>query len=151
MVSTLGPVLLDLGPSPAEDALRWSKFARRIVVELRTSPDVDRAASGDLLEQWSLTIDQWSEQAIHCQEAGLPFRWVSEVEPEVAEFLLDGLNRSLHSAAVRELCTDAEVERQRPFTVLVVRSFIDGLAAEGAGCRQYADQVSASLQGLLPD
>lgn len=150
-MTTLDAVLLDLGPSPAEDALLWSKFARRIVVELRTSPDFDRAASGDLLEQWSLTIDQWSDQATRCHQAGLPFRWVSEVEPEMAEFLLDGLDRSLHSAAVRELCTDAEVEGQRPFTVLVARSFIDGLAAEGAGCRQYADQVTASLRGLLPD
>ncbi len=150
-VSTLELVLLDLGPFPAEDALHWSTFARRIVAELRSSPDVDRAQNADLLDHWSATIDQWSDQASRCMAADLPFRWAAEVEPELAEFLLDGLDRSLHSPAVRELCTDSEVERQRPFTVLVVRSFIDGLASEGAGCRQYADQVTTSLRRLLPD
>lgn len=144
-------MVLDLGPCPAEDALSWSKFARRIVVELRSAPGFDRAASGDLLDLWSRTIDQWSNHANGCAKADRPFRWAAEVEPEMAEFLLDGLDRSLHSTAVRELCTDAEVERQRPFTVLVVRSFIDGLATEGDGCRQYADQVTTSLRGLLPD
>ncbi len=144
-------MVLDLGPCSAEDALDWSKFARRIVVELRSSPDFDRASSGDLLEVWSKTIDQWSDQASRCVESDQPFRWASDVEPEMAEFLLDGLDRSLHSPAVRQLCTDDEVARQRPFTVLVVRSFIDGLASEGDGCRQYADQVTTSLRGLLPD
>ena len=144
-------MVLDLGPCPAEDALSWSKFARRIVVELRSSPDFDRATSGVLLDLWSRTIDQWSDQARSCAEADRPFRWATDVEPEMAEFLLDGLDRSLHSSAVRQLCTDDEVERQRPFTVLVVRSFVDGLATEGAGCQQYADHVTASLQGLLPD
>ena len=143
--------MVDLGPCPAEDALSWSRFARRIVGELRASPDFDRSATGDLLEQWSQTIDEWSDLARRCVEADRPFRWASDVEPEMAEFLLDGLDRSLHSSTVRRLCTDAEVERQRPFTVLVVRSFLDGLATEGAGCRQYADQVTTSLQGLLPD
>ncbi len=151
VVSTLELVLLDLGPFPAEDALHWSKFARRIVVELRSSPEVDRVQTADLLDQWSATIDQWSDQASRCVAAELPFRWAADVEPELAEFLLDGLDRSLHSPAVRQLCTDSEIERQRPFTVLVVRSFIDGLASEGAGCRQYADQVTTSLRGLLPD
>lgn len=150
-MTTLDAVLLDLGPFPAEDALHWSKFARRIVIELRSSPDVDRATTMDLLDQWSDTIDQWSDQANRCVAADLPFRWASDVEPEMAEFLLAGLDRSLHSQAVRQLCTEAEIERQRPFTVLVLRSFIDGLASEGEGCRQYADQVTTSLRGMLPD
>lgn len=150
-MSTLGEVVLDLGPCRAEDALSWSQFARRIVVELRSCPDVDRATSSDLLELWARTIDRWAAHADDCAAAERPFRWESEVEPEMAEFLLDGLDRSLHSPTVRQFCTDAEIAQQRPFTALVVRSFIDGLASEGAGCRQYADQVTSSLSGLLPD
>jgi hypothetical protein len=144
-------MVLDLGPCPAEDALSWSKFARRIVVELRSSPDVEGTVPTGLLDSWATTIDRWSVVAARCVEAGQPFRWVSDVEPEMAEFLLAGLDRSLHSDTVRELCTEDEIARQRPFTVLVVRSFVDGLLSEGEGCQQYADQVMTSLQGLLPD
>lgn len=144
-------MVLDLGPCPAEDALSWSKFARRIVVEVRSSPDVGETVPSGLLESWSTTIEQWSDAAARCHEANRPFRWVSEVEPEMAEFLLDGLDRCLHSPSVRDLCTEEEVARQRPFTVMVIRSFVDGLASEGEGCQQYADQITTSLRGLLPD
>ena len=144
-------MLLDLGPCPAQDALRWSTFARRLVAEIGTTADLDRAGATDLLGAWSTLIDDWFDRATACEDADEPFRWASDVEPEMAEFLLDGLDRSLHSPVVRDLCTDDEIERQRPFTVLVVRSFIDGLAAESDGCRQYADQVSTSLHRLLPD
>ncbi len=144
-------MVLDLGPCPAEDALDWSMFARRIVVELRSSPDLAPAVSPDLLDLWSTTIDQWSAAAADCRRGGRPFRWASEVDPELAEFLLAGLDRGLHSPELRLLCTDDEIERQLPFTVLVLRSFIDGLASESDGCRQYADHVAVSLQGLLPD
>ena len=144
-------MLLDLGPCPAEDALSWSKFARRIVVELRSDPTVGETVPPGLLESWSDTIDQWCDHANRCREAGEPFRWASEVEPEMAEFLMAGLDRSLHSTTVRELCTEDEIDRQRPFTILVVRSFLDGLNAEGEGYRQYADQVTTSLRRMLPD
>lgn len=126
-------------------------FARRIVVELRSSPDLAPTVSDDLLDLWSGTIDEWSAAADHCRRTGRPFRWMSEVDPEQAEFLLAGLDRSLHSPELRRLCTDEEVAQQLPFTVLVLRSFIDGLASESDCCRQYADHVSVSLQGLLPD
>ena len=127
-------------------------FARRIVAELRCTRDHEGPTpTDDLLDLWSETIEQWSARARECRDRGQAFRWVAEVEPEMAEFLLAGLDRSLHSDRVRELCTDEEVERQRPFTVLVVRSFVDGLTSESEGCRQYADQVSTSLRGLLPD
>lgn len=127
-------------------------FARRIVAELRSAPGPDQpAASDDLLELWTRTIEQWNEQARWCRRQDRPFRWVSELDPEMAEFLLAGLDRSLHSERVRDLCTDEEIARQRPFTVLVIRSFVDGLTSESEGCRQYADQVSTSLRRLLPD
>lgn len=142
-------MVLELGPCPAEDALSWSKFARRIVVELRTSPTGHPFVSAEVLELWSRTLEEWF--AIASRSEGEPFRWVRDVEPEVAEFLLDGLDRCLHADMVRDLCTPEEIEQQRPFTALVVRTFVDGLAAEGDGCRHYADQVLTSLGSLLDD
>lgn len=144
-------MVLDLGPCPAEDALSWSKFARRIVVEIRSSPDVGDEVTPALLDSWSAMIERWCETATGCNEAGRPFRWVSEIEPEMAEFLMDGLDRCLHSPSIQQLCTEDEIVRQRPFTILVVRSFVNGLASEGEGCLQYADQIMTSLGGLLPD
>lgn len=141
--------MLELGPCPAEDALSWSKFARRIVVELRTSSTGHPFVSAELLELWSHTLEEWF--GIARNSNGEPFRWVHDVEPEVAEFLLDGLDRCLHAETVLDLCTPEEIERQRPFTALVVRTFVDGLAAEGDGCRHYADQISTSLGNLLDD
>lgn len=162
-------MVLDLGPCPVEDAVDWSTFARRILGELRTgrgdgtgpgdtglgdtapAEPTTPAEHADLLDQWSALIDDWLERADVCERADQPFRWSTDIDPAQAEFLLAGLDRSLHSAAVRSLCTSEDVERQRPFTVVVVRGFIDGLASESECCRQYADQVSVSLQGLLPD
>jgi len=141
-------MVLELGPCPAEDALSWSKFARRIVVELRTSPTGHSFISNDVLELWATTLEEWFRTAGAC-DRDEPFRWSSEVEPAVAEFLLDGLDRCLHSDAVLDLCTEEELERQRPFTKLVVGAFVTGLVAEGDACQHYADQVLTSLGNLL--
>lgn len=141
--------MLELGPCPAEDALSWSKFARRIVVELRSSPTGHPFVSAEALQLWSRTLEEW--YGIADRTDGVPFRWVRDVEPEVAEFLLDGLDRCLHADMVLGLCTTEEMKAQRPFTALVIRTFVDGLAAEGDGCRHYAEQVLTSLGGLLDD
>lgn len=145
-------MVIELGPCAADDVLRWSKFARRILVELRTTEDEDQAVvSPDVLELWSRTLDEWSGRAVESANHDAPFRWSSEVEPEVAEFLLHGLDKCLHSPRVMGWVTPAEAEEQRAFTMLVVRSFVDGLAAEGEGCRHFADQILTSLQDLLQD
>ncbi len=144
-------MVVDLGPSPAEDAMAWSKFARRVMVELRSDPGNDRWVADDLVSMWSTTVDGWLDEAVRCQDQQRPFRWSEEMEPEVAEFLLDGLDRCLRSPILRDVCTPAELRRQRPFTVLVVRGFVESLAAEGKGCKHYTDQIETSLAGLLAD
>lgn len=143
-------MVLDLGPCSAEDALGWSKFARRILIEIRTA-QVRDGLSTDQLDIWSRTLDSWSDEAERCLERGAAFRWLGDFEPEVAEYLLDGLHRCLQSSAVREMCTESEIERHRCFTLMVIRGFVDGLSTEGEGCRQYVDQVLSSLGPLRPD
>ncbi|MGI9596249.1 MAG: hypothetical protein ACR2QK_08820 [Acidimicrobiales bacterium] len=145
-------MVLELGPWPAQDVLRWTKFARRILVELRADPGCEELVSSDVVELWSRTLDEWSRAAVSVSEnEDEPFRWDSELEPEVVEFLLDGLDKCLHSPTVMGWVTPAEAEEQRAFTIRVVRAFVDGLNAEGRSCRHYADQILVSLGDLLQD
>ncbi|MEM7271888.1 MAG: hypothetical protein AAF547_02305 [Actinomycetota bacterium] len=144
-------MVLELGPWPTDDAVRWSKFARRIVCELRTSPTDDAVAPADVLDLWSRTIDRWSTEAHAALAENRPFRLTSELEPEVVEYLLHGLDRCLHSPTVMRLITPSEAIEQRAFTMLVVRAFVDGLLAECSSCQQYADQVMTSLGTLLTE
>ena len=144
-------MMLELGPCPAEDVLRWSKFVRRILVELRAGSD-EVLVSPDVVDLWANTLDDWSAKAkLTAETPDLPFRWTGELEPEVVEFLLDGLDKCLHSPTVMSWITPVEATEQRVFTMLVVRAFVDGLHAEGHGCRHYADEILVSLSDLLDE
>jgi hypothetical protein len=138
-------MVLELGPSPAEEALNWIKFARRILVELRTEAGV----GDELLDLWSQTIEEWSSHARHSLDQGEPFRLAVETEPEVAEFLLNGLDRYINSPELKRQCTPAELDQHRAFTTVVVQSFLDGLTAECGSCQQYADHITESLASVL--
>lgn len=141
-------MVLELGPCPADDVLRWSKFARRILVELRSNDLAERVVSTDVVDLWSRTLDEWSDEAAGLAD-DVTFRWSTDLEPEVAEYLLHGLERCLHSPTVRGWIRPEEAREQRMFTMQVVRAFVDGLQAEGRGCQQYADQIMASLGNYI--
>ena len=143
-------MVLELGPWSANDVVRWSKLARRIVVELRSNDDVD-AVPPDVVNLWARTLDEWIADATNRVEEDLPFRWTAELEPEMAEYLLHGLHRCLLSPVVMSWITANEAEEQRAFTTLVVRAFTDSLSAQGHGCQEYADQVLSSLGALFKD
>lgn len=144
-------MVLELGPWPALDAHRWTKFARRIIVELRSAPDGDELLSPDVIDLWSRTLTDWTGTAQRAMAANEPFRWSSELEPEVVEFLLHGLDRCLHSPVVMSWITPAEAEQQRQFTISIVQAFVDGLTVESHSCQHYADQILTSLGSLLAD
>ncbi len=144
-------MVVELGPCQAEDVVRWLKFARRIITELRSTADSEQVLPPDVVELWSQTLDDWNATAIELEASGDPFRWSVEMEPEVAEYLLHGLDVGLHSPTVLGWMTPAEIEEQRAFTRLVVRAFVDGLAAEGRSGRHYVDQILTSLGDLLED
>lgn len=144
-------MVLELGPLPATDVLHWSKFARRIVVELRSAPEGDELLSPDVIELWSRTLTDWTGTAQRAVSDELPFRWSSDLEPEVAEFLLHGLDKCLHSPVVMGWVTTDEKEQQRTVTMAVVRAFVDGLTVESHSCQHYADQILTSLSTLLSE
>lgn len=69
----------------------------------------------------------------------------------MAEFLLDGLNRCVHSAEVAAWCSLDEKQAHLPMTTFVLGAFVTSLEAESGSCQHYTDQVRASLVGLLAD
>jgi hypothetical protein len=143
-------MVLELGPCPAEDVLRWSKFARRILVQLRSDCG-QGLVSPDVVDLWANTVDAWSSHATALDQPDLAFRWSGDMEPEVVEFLLDGLDKCLHSPTVMSWVTPEEAAEQRAFTMLIVRAFVDGLLVEGHSCQHYADEILVSMGDLLQD
>jgi hypothetical protein len=154
-------MVLELGPCPVEDVRSWSRFARRILVELRACHD-QQLVNPDVIDLWAEILDDWSAAADRTASwpggsidgpaaVGAPFRWSRELEPEMAEFLLDGLDRCLNSPKLMGWVTVEEAARQRTFTAVVVRAFLEGLAAEGQGCRHFADHINQSLGRILVD
>lgn len=144
-------MLVELGPCPAVEADQWTKFARRLIIELRSDPEAMSQVSPDMIDLWGTYIDRWSAQAAEAESAGAPFRWSGQIDPEVGEFLLHGLDRCLHSRFIREAATPHEAATHKPFTMTVVRAFVDGLAAEGESSGHYVDQVLTSFSDVLDD
>ena len=144
-------MVLELGPCQADEAAGWVRFARRILLELRAAPESEQPVSSDLIDLWARTLDDWSRSASEAGHRSEPFRWSSEYDPEVAEFQLHGLERCLRSPVVMAWITPQEAHRQQPFTMRVVRAFVDGLNTEGTSCRHYAEEVSASFGRYLAD
>jgi hypothetical protein len=141
-------MVVELGPFPADVVQRWTRFARRVLTEVRTEPsDLAGVATDDLLIQWSRLIDQWSEAA----SATSTFRWSLRLDSEVGEYLLHGLERCLLSPTVRSRVTAGEAAAQRPFTYHVVQAFVSGLESEGRPHEHYAEQVRATLRMPLVD
>jgi hypothetical protein len=135
-------MLVELGPVAAADVRSWTRFARRVLVELGferddlPSTDVD-----DLLSQWSLLIDEWAARSA----SGDTFRWSRSLDAEVAEFLLHGLERAFTSRRLQARITAEESRAQRPFTLHVIQAFVDGLASDDVTHQHYADQIRASF------
>ncbi|MDH3303208.1 MAG: hypothetical protein OES24_22115 [Acidimicrobiia bacterium] len=144
-------MLVELGPCPAVEAEGWTKFARRLIIELRSDPEAMSRVSPDMVDLWGVYIDRWSAKAAEAESSGDPFRWSGQIDPEVGEFLLHGLDKCLHSPFIREAATPLEAATHKPFTMTVVRAFVDGLASEGESCCHYVDQVLTSFSDVLDD
>jgi len=142
-------MLVELGPCPALEAESWARFARRVIIELRSDSDIMSRVSPDLVNLWSHYIERWSAQAVLARTEGVPFRWSESIEPEVGEFLLHGLDRCLHSSFLKQAATESEKAAHMGFTMSVVRAFVEGLTTEGKSCCHYVDQVLISFGAEL--
>ncbi len=135
---------IDLGPCSADDMIAWTKMARRIVVEIK-GVDGEIGINPDLAEPWSRLIDAWAQGAQTARAADHHFRSTETIEPDMAEFLLHGLDQCLHSPQVAQWVTQEEASAHRGTTMMIVRAFTDALWEQGSGCQHFADQVLASL------
>lgn len=140
-------MILELGPVAACDVQQWARFARRAVCELRVDPaDLAGVATPDFLDQCSRLVDEWDRDASLGRRQ---FRWSGTIDAELAEYLLHGLDRCLHSPRLGQLTTTVELVAHRPFTMHVVQSLMDGLSTEGRCSEHLCDQVRASLGSSL--
>ena len=135
-------MVLELGPVDASETLAWTKFARRLMVELRADPcELAGIATDDFLRPWADLIGQWAE------EAGAPdtheFRWTQSIDDDVAEFLLHGLERCMASPSVAGRVSPDEILRHSRFTRHVAKAFIAGLTIEGRPCEHYTERLEA--------
>lgn len=127
-------MLLELGPVAAVDALSWTRFARRLIAEMRMDPDeIEGVVCEDSLRQWSTLIDQWAA-TIGGDDT---FRLTQTLDDEVAEYLLYSLTRAMTSPWLLARVTDAEHDDHDRFTGHVVKAFITGLSFEGRPCDHY--------------
>jgi hypothetical protein len=142
-------MVLELGPLPADDLRHWARFARRVVVELRTKPeDLQGIATDDFLNQWTGLIDAWCTAASSAP-GQIDLRWSATIDDEMAEFLLHGLERCFYSRGVTALLSPDDLPTQRRFTLRIIQAFVDGLASQGDAHDHYVDQVRASFGGRL--
>lgn len=142
-------MLLELGPYPAEEAARWTKFARRVLLEIQSNASLVAKISDDVITLWRIYINDWATTAERQLAIGEPFRWQVELESDVAEFLLHALDKCWHSAELGDRVSPEDVRDNHIFTMHVVKAFVDGLADQGQGCEHYIDQVLASFGGAL--
>ncbi|MEM7339215.1 MAG: hypothetical protein AAF467_11235 [Actinomycetota bacterium] len=140
-------MLVELGPVGADEAQAWTRFARRMLCELRTNPsELASVASEDWLRQWSSMIDTWATAATTAGDG--TFRWSEAIDCEQAEYMLHGVQQCIASSEFQAKITEAESEAHTPFTLHVLKAFADGLITEGRAHEHYVDQMRDSLATL---
>lgn len=136
-------MLLELGPLDAAAMQRWSRVARRLLLELRVDPgDLDGVIDLDFLDTWARLIDQWEATA---REPSPSFHWAGQLECEMAEYLIHGLERILASDRLRELTTIDEVSDTQPITMHLIDRFCDCMCEENAGAAEFTATVRERL------
>ncbi len=137
-------MLLEVGPVEAQQVRDWSKCMRRLVIELRLCPEgTGPVVDSDVLNCWTELGEEWA--ALAPDPKGC-MRWSAEMEPEKAEFLLHGLVSCVSTDFLAKALTDEEKAMHKPFTIHVVKSFIDALTEDGHCDRNYLEQIRSGLR-----
>lgn len=116
-------MLVELGPTDIDAATGWMRFARRVLCELRMTPErFGGVATETFMEHWSDLIDQWSIAA-----KGDTFRWTGDIDDDIVAYLVAGW---LRLAQLPVYYTDFGLDRCDPrfrFGSHVIRSMVAGL------------------------
>jgi hypothetical protein len=135
-----------VGPVDAGSAKAWITWARELVAGL---PARDGTVSEDLQAAFATYLDEWSAIA----EAGATFRWETEAEPELVEYLVHGFYR------LAGVITEEAERRGRRFSppegdafyTALVNALLDALGEESAANAEFAGHLRAFWPGITPE
>ncbi|CAN5701001.1 hypothetical protein BH24ACT3_BH24ACT3_11040 [soil metagenome] len=137
-----------LGPLPSASVLSWIAYAREVVATAEADPDGLGAPLGpDLVEGFRRYLDDWDATARRTRE----FRWSTEIDGAMAEYLLHGFHR-----VVERLAKEAEAAGNSPgapsegdeFYHALVSGLLDGLAEDDSAGAEFADHLRSFWPGL---
>lgn len=129
---------LELGPIDARDMERWTRFARRVLLEVRTDVDHDTVMDLDVIDGWSRLIDAWQRTAARSEHT---FRWSDQLDCDQGEYLLHGLIRGLGGQDLGELVTLDDVAEQTMVTRHVLGCFLDAMCEENDAAAAFTEDL----------
>ncbi len=136
-------MLLEVGPFEVQQVRAWSKCLRRLVIELRLSPEgTGPSVDAEVLSQWIDLAETWAGIE---PKSGECIRWETDMEPDQAEYLLHGLITSLSSDFLERALTDQELKAHTPFTLHVIDCFLEALNCDGHCDRNYLEQIRSDM------
>lgn len=133
-----------MGPVAAASAVAWIHYARTIL-DTPGEGDIPTVEDATVLEFRSY-LERWE---IHAQ-AGDPFLWVGEVEPERLEYLAHSFARIVeHLAGLADQrgLAGAPPDGDEFYQALVF-SIIDALARHGDSTHEFSEQLRDRWPGL---
>ncbi len=133
-----------VGPVSAASVTAWVTYAHDV---LDASADDDTVTIDPvILEAFNAYLHEWGLLA----QAGDPFLWVGDVEPERLEYLAHGFARIVEHLAVvadqRGLAGAPRVSEE--FYQALVVSIIDTLAQHGKAPSEFSEQLRERWPGL---
>jgi hypothetical protein len=136
---------VEVGPVSAASALAWLDYARTLVDGGRIKGRrVDAGIPGEVAESFGRYLDSWQLIA----DKGGDFKWVDEVDPEEAEYLVLAFYRAaqrMNELAVARGRTIMPPEAAL-FYACLVNGLLDALASEGKSTAGFAEE----LRGFWP-
>ncbi len=137
-------MLLELGPTDIDAANGWMRFARRVLCELRMTPErFGGVASDAFLSSWADLIDQWSTRS-----SGEIFRWTAEIDDDLAAYLIAGWLRLAEQPIYRAEFALPPSDPRHRFGNHVIRSMLAGLEACDAAHAHCAQELTATMADL---
>jgi len=133
-------VLLELGPIATADMERWTRFARRVLLEVRTDTERDVLLDLDVLDGWSRLIDSWQRTAA---TSGATFRWAEQLDCAQGEYLLHGLVRGFGADDLGGLITLDDLAEQTTVTRHVLGCFLDAMCDENDAAAAFTEDLRA--------
>jgi hypothetical protein len=140
-------VVIDVGPLDSAGVLTWTALARKIVRDAENDGEVfGLALPPDVIADFGRYVEEWYEAA----EQSPQFRWVADVDPDVAVYLVNAFYRLAErmAAAARERGSRLFPDDARPFYWALVAALLNALEAEGPPRAKFAENLRAFWPGL---